>query len=47
VLIFDNTIQGKAFSQKNDLICWHFDHIVNRSLKGINLLSGLYDRNNL
>jgi len=42
VLIFDNTIQGKPFSQKNDLVCWNFDRIV----KGINLLDGLYDRNN-
>jgi len=39
VLIFDNTIQEKSFSLENDLICWHFDQTVNRSVKGINLLN--------
>ena len=32
VLIFDDTVQEKAHSQENDLICWHFDHTVNRSV---------------
>ena len=42
VLIFDDTIQEKAHSKENDLICWHYDHCVNRSVKGINLLNCLY-----
>lgn len=42
VLIFDDTIQAKPHSQENDLICWHFDHTVGRSVKGINLLNCLY-----
>ena len=45
VLIFDDTVQEKAHSQENDLICWHFDHTVNRSVKGINLLNCLYCAN--
>jgi hypothetical protein len=45
VLIFDDTVQEKAHSQENDLICWHFDHTVNRSVKGINLLNCLYHAN--
>jgi len=45
VLIFDDTIQEKPHSQENDLICWHFDHTVNRSVKGINLLNCLYHSN--
>ena len=45
VLIFDDTIQEKAHSKENDLICWHFDHTVNRSVKGINLLNCLYHAN--
>ena len=42
VLIFDDTIQEKRHSKENDLICWHFDHTVNRSVKGINLLNCVY-----
>jgi len=42
VLIFDDTVQEKPHSKENNLISWHFDHTVNRSLKGINLLNCLY-----
>ena len=42
VLIFDDTIQEKPHSQETDVISWHFDHTVNRSVKGINLLNCLY-----
>ena len=45
VLIFDDTVQEKAHSKINDLICWHYDHTVNRSVKGINLLNCLYHAN--
>jgi hypothetical protein len=31
VLIFDDTLQEKPHSKENDLICWHYDHCVNRS----------------
>jgi len=42
VLIFDDTIQEKAHTDENELICWHFDHSQNRSVKGINLLNCVY-----
>jgi len=42
VLIFDDTVQEKPHSKENNLISWHFDHTVNRSVKGINLLNCLY-----
>ncbi len=45
VLIFDDTIQEKLHSKENDLICWHYDHTVGRSVKGINLLNCLYYAN--
>jgi len=45
VLIFDDTVQEKRYSKVNDLICWHYDHTVNRSVKGINLLNCLYHAN--
>lgn len=47
VLTFDDTVQEKPYSQETDLICWHYDHTVNRSVKGINLLNCLYTANNV
>jgi hypothetical protein len=45
VLIFDDTVQEKPYSSDNELISWHFDHIVGRSVKGINLLNCIYHSN--
>src|SRR5512143_2672610 len=42
VLIFDDTIQEKPWTDESELICWHFDHCQNRTVKGINLLNALY-----
>ena len=42
VLIFDDTIQEMPHTDENELICWPFDHSKNRSVKGFNLLNGLY-----
>jgi hypothetical protein len=42
IILFDDTIQEKPFTDENDLITWHFDHIAGRAVKGINLLSALY-----
>ena len=42
VLIFDDTIQPKPYTDENELICWHFDHSTNRSVKGLNLLNCIY-----
>jgi len=42
VLIFDDTIQEKPYTDENELVCWHFDHTKNRSVKGINILNCLY-----
>jgi DDE superfamily endonuclease len=42
VLILDDTIEEKPYTDESELICWHFDHTKNRSVKGINLLSALY-----
>ena len=45
VLIFDDTVQEKPYSSENELISWHFDHTVGRSVKGINLLNCIYHSN--
>jgi hypothetical protein len=42
VLIFDDTIQEKAWTDESELMCWHYDHCSGRSVKGINLLNALY-----
>ena len=42
VLIFDDTIQEKPWTDDSELICWHFDHCQNRTVKGVNLLNVLY-----
>jgi hypothetical protein len=45
VLIFDDTIQEKSWTDESELICWHFDHCSGRTVKGINLLNALYHCN--
>src|SRR3954463_9487760 len=42
VLIFDDTIQEKSWTDESELVCWHYDHVKGRSVKGINLLNALY-----
>jgi DDE superfamily endonuclease len=42
VLIFDDTIQEKAWTDENEVMCWHYDHCSGRSVRGINLLNALY-----
>ena len=39
VLIVDDTIQEKTYTDENTIVCWHFDHSKGRSVKGVNLLS--------
>ena len=41
-LIFDDTIEEKPYTDESDLITWHFDHSSGRSVKGVNILSCLY-----
>ena len=42
VLVFDDSISEKPYTDESELICWHYDHSKSRSIKGINLLSGFY-----
>lgn len=42
VLIIDDSIQEKPYTDENDLVCWHFDHSKQRNVKGINFLTVLY-----
>jgi hypothetical protein len=42
VLIIDDTIEEKPYTDESELICWHYDHSQGRTVKGINLISALY-----
>lgn len=43
VLIIDDTIEEKPYTDENQIVCWHFDHSKDRSIKGINFVSALYE----
>ena len=47
VLIFDDTIIEKQWTDENEIICYHFDHSKGRSVKGINLLNLIYHHNDI
>src|SRR5579872_1792041 len=42
VIVADDTILGKPYCDESELVCWHWDHSKNQSVKGINLVSLLY-----
>ncbi|MCZ2356012.1 MAG: transposase [Bacteroidia bacterium] len=47
VLIIDETIEGKPYTDENELICWHFDHASRRNVKGVAMLTALYHSNEM
>jgi len=42
VIIVDDSIEEKPYTDENEIICWHFDHTKDRSVKGINFITALY-----
>ena len=42
VLIIDDSIAEKPYTDENDIVCWHYDHSQERAVKGINFLTALY-----
>lgn len=42
VLIVDDSISEKPYTDENAIICWHYDHAQQRSVKGINFVTCLY-----
>jgi IS4 transposase len=42
VLIVDDSIAEKLYTDESELICWHWDHALGRNVKGVNFLSCLY-----
>jgi hypothetical protein len=41
VLIIDDTVEEKAYTDENEVMCWHYSYAKGRHVKGINLLSSL------
>lgn len=42
VMIVDDSIAEKPYTDENDIICWHYDHSKDRMVKGLNFMSALY-----
>lgn len=43
VMIVDDSIVEKPYTDENEIICWHYDHSKGRTVKGINFVTTLYD----
>jgi hypothetical protein len=42
VMIIDDSIEEKPYTDENEIGCWHYDHSKDRLVKGINFMSLLY-----
>ena len=42
VLIIDDSIEEKPYTDENEIVCWHYDHSKDRLVKGLNFLTALY-----
>ncbi len=42
LILVDDTIEEKPYTDESELICYHYDHSQGRSVKGINLLNFVY-----
>jgi len=42
VMIVDDSIAEKPYTDENEVICWHYDHAQQRNVKGLNFVTSLY-----
>ena len=42
VLIIDDSIEEKPYTDENEIVCWHYDHATDCQVKGINFITALY-----
>lgn len=42
MVIIDDSIAEKPFSDENDIVCWHYNHSTGTQVKGINFMSTVY-----
>jgi hypothetical protein len=42
VVTIDDSIVEKEYTDENEIICWHYDHAKEQTVKGINFITALY-----
>ena len=42
VILIDDSIVEKAYTDENEIICWHYDHAKGQNVKGINFITAMY-----
>lgn len=42
VVIVDDSIAEKPYTDEKDIVCWHYNHSRQRTIKGINFVTCLY-----
>lgn len=47
VIVVDDTIEEKPYTEESSLVCWHYDHSQSRAVKGINLVNVVYESQNV
>lgn len=47
VLILDDSIEEKPYTDENEIMCWHYSHAKSRHVKGVNILSCLVRYENI
>ena len=47
VVIVDDSIEEKPYTDENEIVCWHYDHSKGCAVKGINFVTTLYQRGNM
>jgi hypothetical protein len=47
IIIIDDSIAEKPYTDENDIVCWHWDHSKNRNVKGVNFVTALYLANDV
>lgn len=45
VMIIDDSIVKKPYTDENEIVCWHYDHSTGKTVKGINFVTTLYEVN--
>ncbi|GAK57680.1 transposase IS4 family protein [Candidatus Vecturithrix granuli] len=44
LIVVDDTIEEKPYTDENDIVSWHYDHTTGQNVKGINIVNFLYHR---
>src|SRR5512137_2695189 len=39
LIVVDDTIEEKPYTDENDIVCWHYDHPKSQNVNGINIVN--------